>query len=43
MSLTLDKIGDRKKAIEYAEASLRICEQIDAEKVRRQLESWRSG
>jgi len=29
MSLVLDKLGDRKKAIEYAEASLKIRKQIE--------------
>ena len=41
-----DKLGDRKNAIEHAEASLKIYEQIEdhrAEQVRKQLDIWRNG
>ena len=46
MSLALDALGDRKKAIELAEASLKIRQQIEdpnAAKVRGQLEEWRNA
>ena len=42
----LDKLGDRKKAIEYAEASLKIRKQIEdpnAAVVRKQLQEWRNA
>ena len=44
MSLALDKLGQRREAIEYAEAALKIKEQIEdprADKVRSQLEKWK--
>jgi tetratricopeptide (TPR) repeat protein len=44
MSLALDKLGQRKEAIEHAEAALKIAEQIEdpcAAMVRRQLEEWK--
>ena len=46
MSEVLDKLGNRKKAIEHAEASLEIREQIKdpgAEEVRKQLDIWKNG
>ncbi len=46
MSLALDKLGERKKAIEHAEAALKIYEQTEnpsTEKVRKQLEQWKKG
>jgi hypothetical protein len=44
MSRALDRLGDRKKAIEHAEAALKIKERIEdptAARVRKQLEEWR--
>ncbi len=44
MSLALERIGDRKKAIEHAEVALNIYEQIEdpnAAMVRKQLVQWR--
>ena len=43
LSLALDQLGDRKKAIAHAEAALTIFEQIEdpnAGKVRSALEEW---
>ena len=43
MSLALDKLGERAKAIEHARDALAIYEQIEdpnAGEVRRQLEEW---
>ena len=43
MSRALDKLGDRKQAIEHAEAALTIFEQIEdpnAGMVRSALEEW---
>ena len=43
MSLAVDKLGDRNKAIELAETSLKIRVQIEdpnAATVRKQLEEW---
>ncbi len=45
IALAFDELGEREKAIEYAEASLKIHVEVEdpwAEKVRRQLEEWRS-
>ena len=44
MSLALDQLGDRARAIAHAEAALKIYEQIEdprADKVRKQLAEWR--
>ena len=44
MSLALDKLGDRKGAIELSEAALTIYEQIEdptAGMVRSRLEEWK--
>jgi len=46
MSLTSDKLGDRKEAVKLAEASLKIMEEIEdpfAPKVRKKLEEWRKA
>jgi tetratricopeptide (TPR) repeat protein len=46
MSLSLDKLGDRKEAIKLAGASLKIREEIEdpfAPTVRKTLEEWRKG
>jgi len=43
MSLTLNKIGEREKAIDRAQSALNIFEKIEspqAEKVRRKLAEW---
>ena len=43
MSLELDKLGERAKAIEHARGALAIYEQIEdpnAVKVRRRLKEW---
>ena len=43
LSLAVNKLGDRKQAIEHAEAALTIFEQIEdpsAGKVRKQIEEW---
>ena len=42
-SQALDKLGDRKKAIEHGRDALQIYEQIEspeAERVRKQLQQW---
>lgn len=44
MSLSIDKLGQRKEAIDQAKDALRIFEQIEsplAEKVRSKLAEWK--
>ena len=44
ISLMLNKLGERAKAITHAEAALKIRREIEdprAEKVQKQLEAWR--
>jgi hypothetical protein len=46
VSLTLDKLGNRKKAIEHLEAALKIYEQIESPntaKVKKKLDIWRNS
>jgi len=43
MSIALEKLGDRKKAIESAEAALKIYEEINIPKQRGSESNSRSG